>query len=297
MDTNEDRETQPMRVVPSAESQPGYIFRLSRPRYWHFLGSPVLLAVIYGASSVSDLASPVALAYAFYFLVPGNLFLYGVNDAFDTDTDEYNPKKSDEGKEESFRDTPLVKAAVVLSGLLAVPLFAVTDSLVAQLSLGGWLFLTVTYSAPPLRLKSIPFIDSLVNGLYLLPGIAAYITIAESFPPVSGVVAFWLWTMGYHTFAAIPDIDPDREAGVRTLATVLGERNSLTYTGVCWLLSAIIFTQVHIAAAVVFLVYPAIALFVRVKNIDIGRAYWWFPTINAVVGVPLMAPGLWLLIS
>jgi len=294
---SENRETQPMRIVPTAESRLGYLFRLSRPRYWHFLGSPVLLALIYGASSASDLTSPAAIAFAVYFLVPGNLFLYGVNDAFDTDTDEHNPKKSEEGKEQSFRDTPAVKAAIVLSGLLSVPLFFLTTSPVALLALGGWAFLTVTYSAPPLRLKSIPFVDSVVNGLYLLPGIAAYITIAGSFPPMSGVVGFWLWTMGYHTFSAIPDIGPDRKAGVRTLASVLGKRKSLVYTGVCWLLSAVVFAQLHPAAALIFLLYPVIDLFIMVKNIDVERAYWWFPTINAVVGIPLMVPGLWLLLS
>ncbi|MDS0260113.1 prenyltransferase [Haloarcula sp. S1CR25-12] len=286
-----------MRIVPTAESRLGYLFRLSRPRYWHFLGSPVLLALIYGASSASDLTSPAAIAFAVYFLVPGNLFLYGVNDAFDTDTDEHNPKKSEEGKEQSFRDTPGVKAAIVLSGLLAVPLFFLTTSPVALLALGGWAFLTVTYSAPPLRLKSIPFVDSVVNGLYLLPGIAAYITIAGSFPPMSGVVGFWLWTMGYHTFSAIPDIGPDRKAGVRTLASVLGKRKSLVYTGVCWLLAAVVFAQLHLAAALVFLLYPVIDLFIMVEDIDVERAYWWFPTINAVVGIPLMVPGLWLLLS
>lgn len=291
-----DRPTQPMRIVPSAESYTGYLFRLSRPRYWHYLASPVLLGIIYGAGSLSELLVPASLAYVLYFLIPGNVFLYGVNDAFDRDTDDFNPKKAEGGKEESFRDEPAVIAAIVLNGLLVVPLFFTTNSPVALTALGGWVLLTVGYSAPPLRLKSIPFVDSVANGLYVLPGIAAYITVAGSLPPLAAVVGFWLWTMGYQTFAAIPDIEPDRKAGVRTLASVLGERKSLAYCGICWFASAIVFVDVHVVAGLVFLVYPVIDLFVAWRDVDVERAYWWFPTINAITGLPLMVPGLWILI-
>lgn len=292
-----EKETRPMRIVPSAESRIGYLFWLSRPRYWHYLGSPVLLGLIYAADSVGELLSIPSLAFALYFLIPGNVFLYGVNDAFDVDTDEHNPKKASEGKEMMFQEDTSVVGAIVLSGVLAVGFLGITDSETVLLLVATWLLLSVEYSAPPLRLKSIPLVDSLSNGLYVIPGIAAYVSLAGEFPPLTAIVAFWMWTMGYHTFAAIPDIEPDRKANVRTLATVLGERWSLAYCGVLWLGASIVFTAYHPIAGAVFLVYPLIDAFVVWKDVDVERAYWWFPTINAVVGVPLMAPGLWLLLN
>jgi len=42
-------------------------------------------------------------------------------------------------------------------------------------------------------------------------------------PPIAALAGAWLWAMGMHTFSAIPDIEPDRAAGIRTTATLLGE--------------------------------------------------------------------------
>ncbi|MFC6725835.1 lycopene elongase, partial [Halobium palmae] len=102
-----------------------YLLKLSRPRFWFYLAGPVVVGVAFGARSVSELFTPVALALFAYFLVPANVLLYGVNDVFDADVDEENPKK--EEREVRFEGSRGVVAAVAVSGLLGLALFPLTD--------------------------------------------------------------------------------------------------------------------------------------------------------------------------
>ncbi|OYR81247.1 lycopene elongase, partial [Halorubrum sp. E3] len=134
-----------------------YLFVLSRPRFWLYLAGPVAVGVTYGIDAVSGLFTPVTIALAAYFLVPANVFLYGVNDVFDADIDVLNPKK--EGREARWRGSRFVIAAVVASGLLGLATLAITPH-VAWPYLLGFLVLAVGYSAPPARFKTTPFLDS-----------------------------------------------------------------------------------------------------------------------------------------
>jgi len=200
-----------------------YLLVLSRPRFWLYLAGPVVVGVAVAATTVQELFTPAAVVLFGYFLVPANVLLYGVNDIFDAEVDSTNPKKDD--KEARWQGDRPVAAAVIASGLLGVGLLVLTPPS-AWPWLVGFLFLAIQYSAPPFRFKTTPFLDSVSNGLYILPGIAAYVVVAGSQPPALAVAGAWLWTMGMHTFSAIPDIEPDRTAGIQTTATALGERRT-----------------------------------------------------------------------
>ncbi len=265
----------------------------SRPRFWFYLAGPVLVGLAFGARSPEELFSLPALALFAYFLVPANIFLYGVNDRFDTDTDQFNPKK--EGRERRYRGDRATPLAVAASGLLGVALLLVLP-FGSWLPVAGFLVLGAAYSVPPLRLKARPPLDSLSNGLYILPGAAAYAALTGTFPPVLAVLGAWLWAMGMHTFSAIPDVVPDRRAGVETLATLLGGRGALVYCGGCWTLSAAVFALLDPRAGLLLLLYPALALAVHVGP-DVDRAYWWFPAINTAVGACFTLVGLWGVVS
>ncbi|WP_458187395.1 prenyltransferase [Haladaptatus sp. NG-WS-4] len=267
-----------------------YLFRLSRPRFWLYLTGPVLVGLAYGASSVEGLLTLPALALFAYFLVPANVFLYGINDVFDADVDEGNPKKDD--REVRYRGSGYVPVAVVGSALLGLSLLFVTPR-VAWPWLVGFLVLGAEYSAPPLRFKTTPLLDSVSNGLYVLPGAAAYAALAGNTPPALAVAGGWLWTMAMHTFSAIPDIEPDRRAGIETTATMLGERGTLAYCGLCWLLAAGSFALLDPRAGLLLLAYPVLVVAWVVGDVRIDRAYWWYPAINAAVGMVLTLGGLW----
>jgi 4-hydroxybenzoate polyprenyltransferase len=263
-----------------------YLLTLSRPRFWLYLAGPVALGVTAAADSVPELFAPVALGLFAYFLVPANVLLYGVNDVFDAEIDAANPKKEEGGREARFSGERWVYAVVVAAGAVGVALFAAVPPL-AWPWLGAFFLLAVEYSAPPLRFKTTPFLDSASNGLYVLPGIVAFTAVAGRWPPLAAVVGGWLWAMGMHTFSAIPDIEPDRAAGIRTTATVLGEERTYAYCGVAWLSAAVAFAYVDTRISLVLLAYPVVVFGIYWSDVEVSEAYWWYPALNTLVGAVL----------
>jgi 4-hydroxybenzoate polyprenyltransferase len=279
--------------VSSTANGARYLLKLSRPRFWFYLAGPVVVGVTFAAGVPADLFSPVAVVLFLYFLLPGNVLLYGVNDVFDADVDAANPKK--EEREVRYGGQRSVVAAVAVSALLGLALFLLTPA-VAWPWLAGFFALGVEYSAPPLRFKTTPFLDSFSNGLYILPGATAYAALSGTHPPLAAVAGGWLWTMGMHTFSAIPDIDPDREAGIRTTATVLGEERTYAYCAACWLLAAVAFAVLSVELALLLLAYPVVVFLIYWSDVDVGRAYWWYPALNTLVGAVITLGGLWRLL-
>ena len=270
-----------------------YLLKLSRPRFWLYLAGPVVVAVAFGAGSVGDLFTPLSLGLFAYFLFPANVLLYGINDVFDADVDEENPKK--EGREVRFEGDRFVVAAVALCGLVGLGLFAVVPP-VAWGYLAGFFLLGVEYSAPPFRFKTTPLLDSVSNGLYVLPGAATYAAIAGAPPPLLALVGGWTWTMAMHTFSAIPDIEPDRRAGIETTATVFGHDWSFIYCGALWLTAAGLFAALDVRLGGLLLSYPLVLVGVYGSGIDVDRAYWWYPALNTAVGGALTMGALWVML-
>ncbi len=279
------------RIAPSEQSFFGYLFWVSRPRFWLYLAGPVIVGVVYAANSPAEFFTPIAVLLFAYFLLPAN----GINDIFDADIDRFNPKKSDAGREVRYTKNRTVVAAVCLAALLAVG-FVPFLPMSGSVALAGFLLLGAAYSAPPARLKTVPLLDSVSNGLYILPGVVAYAAISGELPPTLAVAAGWLWAMGMHTFSAIPDIQPDRRAGIRTTATVLGTPRTLGYCAGCWGVAAALMGAVHPAFVPVFVGYPVFIGAIVAFNIDISRAYWWFPVINTVAGTAVTMMGVWVVL-
>lgn len=279
--------------LPSRTTLPGYLLRLSRPRFWFYLAGPVVVGAVYAADSVGELFSPLAVALFAFFLVPANVLLYGVNDVFDATIDARNPKK--DGREVRYQGSRLVVGVVLASSFVGLAFVPFLPS-PALLGFGAFYLLAIEYSAPPFRLKTTPFLDSLSNGLYVLPGVVAYAALAGTYPPLLAIAGGWFWAMGMHTFSAIPDAEPDREAGIRTTATVLGERYTYAYCGACWVGAAVAFWFVHPFFALLVGVYPLLLVAVVGSGVAVERAYWWYPAINTFVGTVMSLGGVWLLV-
>lgn len=271
---------------------PGHLLLRSRPRFWLYLGGTALVGVVWGANTQSILLDPLTIGLIAYFLVPANLFLYGINDRFDRETDAVNPRKGAEGPEVRASHDRRVTLAVLIAGAAGLGFLPVLPP-VSGLAVLGFLILAVLYSAPPARLKARPVVDSVSNGLYLLPGVAGYALVAGRAPPIAVLVVGWLWTMAMHAFSAIPDIEPDRAAGVRTTATRLGQRRTLFAVTGLWALAAMIGTVHHPGFGALFAVYPLLSGAVASVNISVERAYRWFPWLNGFVGMLLTLVGLW----
>lgn len=268
-----------------------YILKMSRPRFWFYLAGPVVVGVSYGASEVGGFFTPTTVLFFLYFLVPANIYLYGVNDLFDREIDKLNPKKSEGGPEVVYRNSTLVKASISISGISSLLLIP----FIPPVSIGCillFLALGFSYSAKGIRFKARPILDSISNGMYILPGLAIYVAVSGSLPPIPIVAGAWVWSMSMHTFSAIPDIDSDREGGVRTTATYLGKRNTLVYCGVLWFVSSLMFALVHLYLSII-MVYPIILGYVSQRSYDISTVYWWYPYINVAVGCLLSLGGVY----
>lgn len=262
----------------------------SRPRFWSYLGGPALLGMIYGSNSIRDLVSPIAVLILLYFLIPANLFLYGVNDISDRQIDRFNPKKS--RQERRYRGERVMYIAVIFCGILGLILiFSVP--FVAGVWMLVFLCLAIAYSVPPFRLKIRPPLDSISNGLYVVPAAVGFGAITGEILPIELLLAGWFWTMAMHTFSAIPDISPDEAASIQTLATVLGRKGALVYCTGCWVLATVIISLVDIRLSLVFGLYVILSLVFIMSSISLPRAYWWFPWINTTAGMILTFAGVW----
>ena len=267
------------------------LLRISRPRFWLYTAGPVLLGTVF-VDPWLFLTLPALLTF-YWFLVPANVFLYGVNDLADRDTDRYNPKKGT--REHLLRDREekkLILAIIVSIGLF-IPVAALANT-AALLFFIAFIILGAAYSLPP-RLKAVPILDAASNILYAMPGLGAYALASGHLPSLTATLAAFAWTAAMHWFSAIPDIEADRKAGLSTSATLFGHRASLIAVSALWSLSLLFAFLAGLPLWVVLigLVYPITPLVLLARSPAlVERAYWYYPMINAVVGFVLFIAAL-----
>lgn len=267
----------------------GFLFNVSRPRFWLYIVGPYMVGLAAGIEKAEDLLRWDLLIFGLYFLFPANLLIYGINDVFDYETDRRNPKKSAYEllvQPESHR--PLLKWIAFLN----IPFIVAAGLLVPQAipSLAGFIFFSIFYSAPPIRAKAIPIVDSAFNVLYVFPAAFGYQMITGSFPPLILFAAAGLWTMAMHAYSAIPDIVADRAAGVNTIATLLGPGWTHLFCGLCYAAAGILsVTEITWIAAIGMLVYVLLMRFSDLAEFPKGvmDIYRFFPALNAIFGFAL----------
>ncbi|MFW9910340.1 MAG: prenyltransferase [Candidatus Thorarchaeota archaeon] len=276
-------------------------FKVSRVRFWLYLGGTYLVGYIIGIADVWALLDPFFLVQAFFFMIPANIFLYGINDISDKDTDMFNPKKDEKEYRAAERDRKQLYALVGLSFIYALILILFQPDFIAQLLFLSWMILSVTYSVKPFRFKALPILDFASNFLYVIPALLAYYQVTQIIPPWTPVLAAFLWVAAMQLFSAIPDIEADRQANIKTTAVVVGERISLILCLFFWAGFAVILIWItpflYLPWSLMMLVYPGIPLFLLLRTkTSIERAYWYFPyytglfgmVIFFVVGLPLI---------
>jgi lycopene elongase/hydratase (dihydrobisanhydrobacterioruberin-forming) len=263
------------------------LIKISRPRFWFYTAGPFLLGYMAGLPKPRDLFTPMFWLPFLFFLIPANVFIYGINDLFDRETDALNAaKKGDAARENLLTDEQARMLRFVLFGVifLAGLYFIVLPGTLTRGIFALFMLLCTVYSAPP-RLKAIPFLDSYSNVLYVLPGYLGYTLTAGTLPPAPILIGGMLWAAGMHAYSALPDIAPDREAGITTVAVRLGERGGLIFVMLNWLVFALLMLSVIGAIGLPTLVYPLIPLVLLFRPPGtIRRVYWWFPLLNGAMG-------------
>jgi 4-hydroxybenzoate polyprenyltransferase len=169
-----------------------------------------------------------------FFLIPYNLAMYGINDVFDYASDILNTRKG--GVEGALTQTSQHRGILWASALVPLPfvvwLLAVADWPSRAVLLVS-LFAVVAYSAPPMRFKEVPFLDSLTSAAHFVTPLIFGLTMAGAdwtAPLVLLCAAFTLWAMASQAFGAVQDIIPDREGGLASIATVLGAQRTVRWS-------------------------------------------------------------------
>lgn len=258
---------------------------ISRPRFWLYLAGPSLIGLAATGAPLQHLADWRIVLFLLAWTLPANLFLYGVNDLADADTDAKNPKKS--GYEHRLQ--PGEQRLLTILCCVSMGIVGLSSLLTGALPAIAWttvfLILGVCYSLPPQRFKTQAFADSASNILYVAPGFAMAGALGLT-PPLGVILAAWAWAAAMHLFSAIPDIAPDKAAGLRTTAVALGRQDSLLLCLALWFLADQVVLTIGLSAAgIAGLAYPIIAIILVARpEIRIFEIYRYMPALNTVVG-------------
>jgi 4-hydroxybenzoate polyprenyltransferase len=265
------------------------LVRVSRPTTWINTAVPFLFA---GYEHRRRLDARLALG-TLYFLGPYNLLVYGVNDAYDYESDLRNPRKASlEGANVPPDRRRATLGAVLLANAPPLIGLAATGGRRATVALAATAAAAVAYSAPPLRTKERPVLDSVTSALHFaLPAACGYVLAGAEADelPARPLTAFVLWGMASHALGAIQDVEYDRAGGIASVGTALGERaTALAVTGLylgSGALLASLGPEGRVAAAGT-LVYAALGAWVLVRPDEetARRAWRTFMGLNLVTG-------------
>ncbi|MGC9516853.1 MAG: prenyltransferase [Methanomicrobiales archaeon] len=263
-----------------------FLFKISRFRFWIYTGGTYVVGYALGFSMLSDFFQPDYYLYLFYFFIPANIFIYGVNDYWDEETDEINPKKDDKEYRLKKRERKkLLYSIYLVTGFSLILMIFQNNS--ERVIFGLFLLLSYFYSAKPLRFKEKPFLDFSSNYLYIMPGIFAYYLVAQSLPSLLIMIGAYFHISAMHIFSAIPDIKYDKEAGITTTPVFIGEKMSLLLCSGFWLVLSFIVIYLADFYPLSFLVflYPALPLSLLIKkDLEIDKVYWYLPYVNTGLG-------------
>ncbi|PZF57736.1 prenyltransferase [Curtobacterium sp. MCSS17_008] len=235
---------------------------VSRPVLWiNTIGSG--LVGVWLTGTLFDLrALPVIL----WLTLPFNLLIYGVNDIYDQDTDAANPRKgSIEGARIRQSEVRLIAWAVAVTNLPFLVAFSLTLPPLANAAILLYAGVFVFYSAPPLRFKARPFLDSLSNAAYALPLVIVPVALGTT-PVWPAAVGLMAWSVAKHAFDAVQDIVEDRDAGITTTAVRLGACGTALWSGAWWIVSTALFAVVSIPVAAVNLLIAGVLVVALLRD-------------------------------
>ena len=264
---------------------------ISRPVLWINTVGPALV----GMWLTGDLWRWEALPLLIWLTLPFNLLIYGVNDVFDQETDAKNPRK---GSLEGAKILPEEVLPIWRGVLLTNVPFLIYFVSVMPYRVALWILLYavlfVGYSAPPLRFKARPYLDSLSNAAYAFP--LVFVPLALESPVVwPAALGLMAWSAAKHTFDASQDVDEDRRVGIKTTAVRLSIKGVVLWSGAWWTIATICFALVSPLVTLVNAAYAGGLLYAlwRLPSPETGhRLYKYsiaFPYVaGTVAGVQLV---------
>ena len=215
-------------------STAGQVLASSRPLSWINTAFPFGAAYLLAGGGL-DVAFWVGCVW---FLVPYNLAMYGINDVFDYESDLRNPRKG--GVEGIVLDRRIHRVtiwAAVVTNVPFVVALALMGSAASNLVLAVSVFAVLAYSVPVLRFKERPFLDSVTSSTHFVSPAVFALALADArgasvevdSTMVLALAGFFAWGVGSHAFGAVQDVTADRAAGIGSIGTALGARNTTIF--------------------------------------------------------------------
>ena len=235
------------------------------------------------------------LVFFLFFTYPANIYIYGINDIYDYETDKHNPKKV---AYESLVMPDEQKKLFSFIALVQIPFIvyaALYTHTATYIALCVFYFCAGFYSAPPIRAKARPFLDSLFSaGHYIATGVFSFLLISEmTRQPIAWLsvaiasIAGLAWAIAMHAYSAVPDIQADTAAGLETVATKLQKKHTLLFCLALYLLSGILsYAFLGLIGLGLSLIYVAL-MYKSIKTTDaeLFKLYTYFPLVNTLSGI------------
>ena len=263
-----------------------FVFKISRFRFWIYTGGTYVVGYALGFNVFTDFLRPEYYLYLFYFFIVANVFIYGVNDYWDEETDKLNPKKDEkEYRVNNIERTKLLNVIFIVTGFSLI--LMIFQNLPEKIIFSIFLILSYFYSAKPLRFKEKPFFDFSSNYLYIMPGIFAYYLVSQTLPPLLILIGAYFHISSMHIFSAIPDIEYDKASGINTTPVFIGDKASLLICLIFWILLAwiVIYLANYHPLSFLVIIYSLFPLSLLLKtDLDIKKVYWYLPYVNTVLG-------------
>ena len=238
----------------------------SRPISWINTAFPFAAAYLLSTREI-DLTLVIG---TLYFLIPYNLAMYGINDVFDYASDLANPRKG--GIEGALLAPRMHRTTLWAAAVTNIP-FLVYLVIVGNPASWLWLavsvFAVIAYSAPVLRFKERPFLDSITSSTHFVSPAIVGLALAGAPATAATVItlsAFFLWGMAAHAFGAVQDIGPDREAEISSIATVIGARATVRLSLSLWVIAG---------AAMLLAPWPGPLAAALALPYVVNAARWW----------------------
>ncbi|MDD5178263.1 MAG: UbiA family prenyltransferase [Candidatus Nanoarchaeia archaeon] len=236
------------------------LIKTSRPASWVLPPLIFLMGIIYSGATVNIISVIQIVLLSF----PLCLLVYGINDVYDYESDQLNPrKKLIEGIKLEKKDHSFVKKASLIVIILLIVISLLTLNGTNILFTFILVFLSYFYSAPPLRLKEKPPLDSISNGLIVLLVFMLGFSYNKTFFDITKQVCFCaLCVSAVHAFSTISDIIPDKQAKNKTFAIVFGEKPTIIFSLIIFIL-AFIFSGIETIAIRYYFLFCAVLLVIN----------------------------------
>lgn len=274
------------------------LFRISRPRFWIYELGPYVIGIVAASAGSIEIwyALPVLIFFVF-FTYSANIYIYGINDIYDYETDKQNPKKVSYESLVLPNERKGLALHIAITSLPFLVYAFFTTSLTTFCALLAFFFFAGFYSVGPIRAKARPFLDSIFSaGHYIATAGFSYLLCSEllSIPIdtttfIVSLTAGMLWAIAMHAYSAVPDIQADRDANLSTIATTLERQKTIILCALLYALSGLLsypfLGMISIVLATIYVVFMILSLRADEKNLF--RLYTYFPTINTLSGMTI----------